>query len=138
LGNYIIDIILFYALLFAMGMLLAMLAPAAASTIFSDDSGFQVVDRILSMVLYALYMGTVEAVFKGKSLGKLLTRTRALNLDGTTISPRTAFARGFARAVPFCVLSALSSPCNPWQDKWTNTIVVDEKSSLYQATTDPA
>lgn len=131
LGNYIIDLISFYVFLFGLGILLAFVAPGAVATIFSDDTGFNLLDRLLTLVMYAIYMGVVEAIFKGKTLGKLITKTRALNLDGTIISPGKAFVRGFVRAVPFCSFSALSSPCNPWQDKWTDTIVVDEQSSMY-------
>jgi uncharacterized RDD family membrane protein YckC len=68
-------------------------------------------------------------MLKGKSFGKFITKTRAVNLDGINISLGTAFGRGFTRIVPFCALSAFGKPCNPWQDRWTNTIVIDEKKS---------
>jgi uncharacterized RDD family membrane protein YckC len=85
---------------------------------------------LISLIFYALYMGLVEGVFKGKSLGKLITGTKAVNMDGSKISFATAFARGCSRAVPFCVFSAFGTPCYPWQDKWTNTLVIDEKKSI--------
>jgi len=129
--NYIVDVIVFYVLAVAVGLLLFVISPALAEEFeqSSNATGFGLLDRLISLVFYAIYMSIMEALFEGKSLGKLITGTRAVNLDGSPISTSTAFTRGFARAVPFCVFSAFGSPCNPWQDKWTNTMVIDEKQS---------
>lgn len=127
--NYIIDVIVFYLLIVVVGIIISLISPATLDSPDNDSAGFGLFDRIITLILYAVYMSAVEAIFKGKSLGKLITRTRALNLDGSKISTATAFARGFSRAVPFCALSAFGSPCNPWQDKWTHTLVIDEKQT---------
>lgn len=129
LANYIIDLIFFYILMFALGIILALVSPTAAELFTDDSPGFGLIDRIVSLILYALYMSAVESIFKGKSLGKLITKTRAVNLDGSRISTTTAFTRGFSRAVPFCVFSALGTPCDPWQDRWTNTMVMVEEKN---------
>ena len=129
LANYIIDIFVFYGLFVVLGVILALLSPSTIENMDTASSGSGLLDRLFSLILYALYMGLVEALSKGKSLGKLITGTRAVNIDGSKISFSTAFARGFSRAVPFCAFSALGNPCNPWQDKWTNTMVIDEKKS---------
>ena len=125
--NYLIDVVAFYVIFFSVGVVIAVLFPASIDSLTNDSPGFGLIDRLISLIIYAVYMGLVETIFKGKSLGKLITQTRALNLDGTRISAKTAFARGFSRAVPFCVFSAFGTPCDPWQDRWTNTMVVDEK-----------
>ncbi len=127
--NYLIDVVAFYVIALAFGIILEMLFPGSLDRLASDDAGFDLIDRIASLAMYAIYMSVVEAVLKGKSLGKYITQTRALNLDGSRISTKTAFTRGFSRAVPFCAFSALGTPCNPWQDRWTNTMVVDEKKT---------
>jgi uncharacterized RDD family membrane protein YckC len=127
LANYLIDLLVFYALFFALGVVIAIISPSTLENIPDDDLSFTLIDRLLSLVFYAIYMSLVEAILKGKSVGKYITGTRAINLDGTRISTSTAFARGFSRAVPFCVFSAFGNPCNPWQDSWTDTMVVDEK-----------
>jgi len=129
--NYVIDLLLFYVLFFTVGVVIALLSPSALESLESAETpGFVLVDRLLTLVLYALYMSVIEALFKGRSLGKLVTGTRAVNLDGSRISTGTAFARGFSRAVPFCVFSAFGSPSNPWQDKWTDTMVVEERKNV--------
>lgn len=81
-------------------------------------------------MLYALYMGAIEAMLDGKSIGKLVTKTRAIQLNGDNITPGMAFARGVYRAIPFAAFSALGSPCNPWQDRWSDTMVIDESQSV--------
>jgi hypothetical protein len=32
--------------------------------------------------------------------------------------------------VPFEAFSALGTPSYPWHDKWTRTVVIDEKASI--------
>jgi uncharacterized RDD family membrane protein YckC len=88
-------------------------------------------DYLFLAILYSIYMGLTEAIFKGKSLGKLITGTRAVNRDGTRISTNTAFLRGLCRAIPLSTLSALGLICYPWHDRWTDTIVIDEALSGY-------
>jgi uncharacterized RDD family membrane protein YckC len=127
LANYFIDLVFFYILLFALGIILAMISPTFTGILINGRSDFGLLDRLITLLLYAVYMSAVEALFHGKSLGKLITKTKAVNLDGSQISTAKAFERGFSRAVPFCVFSALGSPCDPWQDRWTNTMVVNEK-----------
>ena len=128
LANYILDILAFYLLMVVIGVFWALTSPETISSLeeYSDNT---LVDRLTSLVLYALFMFAQEAIFKGRSIGKFITGTRAVNLDGSTISVTTALLRGLSRAVPFCAFSALGAPCNPWQDKWTNTMVIDYKRS---------
>ncbi len=127
--NYLIDVIVFYLLFIGLGVIIALVSPAAIDSFTEESDGFGLLERLFSLIFYALYMGLVEGVLKGKSLGKLISGTRAVNLDGSRISFSKAFARGFSRAVPFCVFSAFGTPCDPWQDRWTDTMVIDEKTS---------
>jgi len=130
LVNYIIDFLVFYALIIASGFVIGWFNPAAFDSIPEDDSvGYELLDRLLGLVLYGLYMFIVEALFKGKSLGKLITGTRAVNEDGSNLSAKTALLRGLSRAVPFNAFSALGTPSYPWHDKWTKSYVIDEKES---------
>ncbi|ANH79617.1 hypothetical protein A8C56_00285 [Niabella ginsenosidivorans] len=126
LANYLIDLVVFYCLFFILGIIIALIAPDFIDALANGDQGLNLIDRLCTLVFYALYMGLMETIFKGRSIGKLVTKTRAVNADGSIISSKTAFLRGFSRAVPFCAFSALGTPCDPWQDRWTQTIVIDE------------
>jgi uncharacterized RDD family membrane protein YckC len=130
-ANYIIDIIVFYSLAIAFGVLWALISPDSIDLLENDSASFNLLDRVISLIVYGILMGIIEGVFKGKSLGKLITGTRAVKEDGSTLDFGTAFLRGLCRAVPFNQLSALGSPCNPWHDKWTKTEVIDEKESRF-------
>ena len=129
-GNYLIDVIFFYMIIVFWAIIAAIISPETIDALDDNDSAFGTFgDRILSLVVYAIIMSLIEAIFRGKSIGKLITGTKAVNADGSNISFGTAFARGFSRAVPFNAFSALGSPCYPWHDKWTDTYVIDEKET---------
>lgn len=129
LANYIIDLILFYILFFLFTFFVAYSNPQTLEELDRESTGFNLVDRLITMLMYGLYMFLTELLFKGKSLGKLITGTRAVNEDGSAISLKTAFLRGISRAVPFDAFSALGTPSYPWHDKWANTYVIDESQS---------
>jgi uncharacterized RDD family membrane protein YckC len=133
LGNYIIDLASFCIIILLIEVTWAVLSPASIGNINDDTSGFNLLDILIILFAYGLVMGVIEGITKGKSLGKLITGTRAVNEDGSTISFQTAMFRGLCRAVPFNQLSALGSPSYPWHDKWTNTEVIDEKESGYNS-----
>lgn len=130
-ANYLIDVFLFYIIAIIIGVVIAVTNPATLESLAENETsaGFNFLDSLISLVFYAVYMGIFESLTKGRSLGKLITGTKAVNEDGSTISTQTAFIRGFSRAVPFCVFSALGSPSYPWHDRWSNTYVIDIKNS---------
>jgi uncharacterized RDD family membrane protein YckC len=126
-ANYIIDLIFFYLIFVFWGVIIAIISPATLDSFEDDPSPFgSFSDRLFSMIAYAVIMSLIEGIFRGKSIGKLITGTKAINADGTDISFAKAFGRGFTRAVPFDAFSALGSPSYPWHDKWTDTYVIDE------------
>lgn len=127
-ANYVIDLIVFYMLIFLVAFGIAAASPETLASLDDDSPSFNLVDRIITLFMYGFYMSLVEGLLKGKSIGKYITRTRAVNLDGSPITFGTAFGRGFSRAVPFCAFSAFGDPSNPWQDRWTNTMVVNDKA----------
>ncbi|MGZ3845199.1 MAG: RDD family protein [Flavisolibacter sp.] len=128
LANYFIDLVAFYALFFLVVVLYFIASPSAANEdSFSSSNEFLL--RLFAFLLYGLFMGLVEGILKGRSLGKLITATKVVNEDGSDISFSTALARGFSRIVPFEAFSALGSPSYPWHDKWNKTYVIDIRQS---------
>ena len=51
-ANYIIDLVIFYVLLFASGIVIALVNPVAIDSLNVEDPGFDLLDRLLSLVLY--------------------------------------------------------------------------------------
>lgn len=127
LANYIIDMVFFYILMAAMGAVIGIFKPSLLA-IFDDG----LLSRLISLIFYGVIMSFIEAMFNGKSIGKLITGTKAINFDGSDMNFGQVFSRNLIRAIPFNAFSALGSPCNPWHDSLSNTIVVEEKKVALQ------
>ncbi|MBN9383490.1 MAG: RDD family protein [Chitinophagaceae bacterium] len=126
--NFIVDRLLFY--LFSRGFNIFW---GRFMTLVMYDEDYYVrytLSLVVGLLLYGLFMGATEALFKGKTLGKVFTGTRVVNPDGTPVSIKMAFLRGFSRMVPFEPFSAFGGDWpRPWHDSWTNTYVVKERTS---------
>ncbi|WP_431293245.1 RDD family protein [Pedobacter sp. P26] len=125
-ANYIIDTIVFYIVSFGLGIVIGILKPNLLVGV--DDLSL----RLVLLLFYGIGMFMTEAMSNGRSIGKLITGTRAVNVDGTDMSFQKAFVRNIVRAIPFNALSALGTPSIPWHDRWSDTMVVDEKKLALQ------
>ncbi|MGK2864199.1 MAG: RDD family protein [Chitinophagaceae bacterium] len=128
-ANYIIDIVFFYFLVFLGSVVYVLLNPASVYSPVEDNPEYNFMETLVIIFALILYYFAVETIFKGKTLGKLITGTRAVNEDGSNITPRAAFLRSLCRVVPFEAFSALGTPSYPWHDKWAKSYVIDEKGS---------
>ena len=79
-------------------------------------------DYLIGSVVAIIYYTFTELVFKGQSLGKLVTGTRAIRDDGQPLTFRDALLRSLSRIVPFEPFSAFNG--YPWHDTWTRTTVI--------------
>lgn len=127
LANYIIDTIFVYGLMFALGVVIAIIDPSIIDML--DDG---ITERIVGMIFYGVIMSFTEAMLNGKSIGKLVTKTKAVNIDGSDLTFEKAFTRNLIRIIPFDALSALGTPSTPWHDKWSDTMVVEDKKVALQ------
>jgi len=80
---------------------------------------------LVAIFNYLFYYTICEKAFKGYTLGKLLTGTRAIRSDGLELTFKDAFLRSASRLVPFEVFSALGR--RPWHDSWTKTTVIKSR-----------
>src|SRR4051794_30712864 len=89
--NYLIDLIAFFVFAF----ILALVFVQMGGTIYSypSYSGPDLIFRIVALLLYAIFMFLQEMIFKGRSIGKFITGTKAVNEDGTEMEPKTIFIR---------------------------------------------
>lgn len=129
LANFLVDIAGFYIVAFIVLVIVAIINPGAFEHI---DRSFQLsfINQMAIQCAYGFYTGLVEGLFRGKSLGKLITGTRAVTEDGRPATMRVTLLRGLIRAVPFEPFSALGTPSFPFHDRWSNTLVIDEKASM--------
>ena len=128
-ANYIIDII-FFTVIAVVGMFVAVIVnPGLADALSEENSEASLTFNLVILFFMIFCWFGVEAIFKGKTLGKLITGTRAVNEDGSNLTVKAAFLRSLCRMVPFEVFSALGNPSYPWHDKWAKSYVIDEKES---------
>ncbi len=122
--NYVIDLLSFYAIIIGFIFLIALSA--------YGTKVFQVLERmsdlsdfVLLHVLYGFYMLIVEGVFKGKTLGKLITGTRVIHQRNSSFSWRDALRRGVMRMIPLEYVTGCVG--SPFHDQWTETRVIKER-----------
>lgn len=120
--NFLIDLGAFYLFYIVFFSYVSVLLSGVTNGLTHWVRSIPLMPWLVYMIFYATYYMLQEVVTRGNSFGKLITRTRAVNIDGSPISYKTAIYRSLARAVPFAVVSGLGP--RPWHDKWTNTMVV--------------
>jgi uncharacterized RDD family membrane protein YckC len=109
------------------GVFLGAVFPDYASKIVSDRSSFDfiMILYLVGILNYLIYYTFCEKVFRGYTLGKLISGTRAVCEDGSELKFKDAILRSLSRLVPFEAFSALGYL--PWHDSWTKTMVVKSR-----------
>ncbi len=109
IDNLFMRFALSYATGYAVGYLLLAVAPDFLTEIAYNQRGwrFFLLAYILGVFNYILYYTICEKAFKGYTIGKLITGTRAIRNDGSELSFKDAILRSLSRIVPFEVFSAL-------------------------------
>jgi uncharacterized RDD family membrane protein YckC len=126
--NYLVDRVVFFLVWRALSYItvfpLTMFLYTATG---GNQPAILVIYLLIAMALFVLWNTAFEAFTGGKSLGKLITRTRAVTENGTRITFRNALLRSLCRCIPFEAFSAFGTPTYPWHDRLSKTLVVDEK-----------
>lgn len=124
-ANFAIDFMVNMILLIAFGI-----ASATAALAFFPDEANQLeadLDRysvIIALIVRLFYYFVLESA-SGRTVGKLITRTRVVDKDGKTPSANAIFLRSLARYVPFEPFSFLGNDPRGWHDTWTDTYVIE-------------
>ncbi|WP_066627891.1 RDD family protein [Labilibacter marinus] len=92
----------------------------------TDQVTLGFISFILLIVLYFAYYIVLE-VKLGKTLGKMLTKTKVVKSNGESPSSTDIFIRTLCRLIPFDQISYVFTK-NGFHDYLSNTIVVKDKS----------
>ena len=112
-GTFCIDMIAFQVLAFIIAIvLIAMLG-------FGDESATGIM-----MVVYFGYYTFFELTL-GKTLGKMVMKTKVITEDGSPLTLGKVLGRTACRWIPFEVLSTFGK--QPWHDSITKTRVISTK-----------
>ena len=106
------------------GELLVRFFPDFAMRLAYEQNTFDVLvaNYLFGFFNYLIYYTFCEKAFRGYTLGKLITGTRAVRDDGQELSLKDALLRSLSRLVPFEAFSGFGD--RPWHDSWTKTTVV--------------
>ena len=132
-ANYLIDRIVLYLATFGLSFIVAYIlesiAPGSMDFIAyadEDDLGVRLIDLAFSYVCLVIIYTLLEYYTKGRTIGKFLTKTRAVRDDEDDLTFRDAMMRSLVRIVPFEPFSFLSDDGRSgWHDVWTDTKVID-------------
>jgi len=125
--NMLLDLIGFYIFSFVVGIIvgIGIRFMAIYNHEVMSSGSLQIFFFVMGLISYLLYYTLLEKIANGKTLGKLVTKTRAVRYDGTKLTFKNAFLRSLVRFVPLDGLVLLFSGA-PWHDEWTNTRVVKD------------
>lgn len=127
--NWLIDFLVMrfglnYATGTGLGYLIGNFFPDYARSISEDkDRGSLLLLALLLVIFnYLLYYTICEKAFRGYTLGKIITGSRAIREDGKELTFKDALLRSLCRLIPFEVFSGFAR--KPWHDSLTNTTVI--------------
>ncbi|MEN6496436.1 MAG: RDD family protein [Thermoguttaceae bacterium] len=113
--NYVIDYFFIMVLSFVLGFVLANIMDAEAL-----DS---IPGLAWGLLVVLIYFVPLEAAF-GRSLGKIITGTKVVAIDGSDPGIGQIIGRTFARMIPFEQFSFLGREAIGWHDRLSGTRVV--------------
>ncbi|WP_419869952.1 RDD family protein [Chryseobacterium sp. CT-SW4] len=129
--NYFIDLFFNFIIISVLFGILGLLYSLVSGIPFQEvaymmENVNPLLDRLVTLLTYAFLMFSTETITGGRSLGKLLTGTQVIMIDGTRPKAGNYFLRNIIRCLPFIdQLSFLGE--NGFHDAWSETRVVVKK-----------
>lgn len=124
IDNIFIRLALTYVTGVFLGMVLALMSPGFLQNLYEDSGSLYLLGLLVTILDYLVYYSLCEFIFKGTTLGKLITGTRAVKENGEELGMKDAFLRSACRLIPFEPLSGFGKP---WHDGLTHTLVVQSR-----------
>lgn len=120
-ANYLIDYVAIFVITMPVFLVLAVMG------LYDLESEVLLLDQLISYVVYLIYYILIEGLTRGRSLGKLITGTKVITLEGEKPSFGVSVKRSLCRLIPFEAFSFLGQPDKGWHDSITKTRVVKIK-----------
>jgi uncharacterized RDD family membrane protein YckC len=119
--NFVIDMVAIYILYFAFVFILAI--GGHVDTDSDENLGIRLLIYLFMLFYYIIFEAST-----GKTLGKMITGTRVIRIDGSKPTFKTALVRALCRFIPFEAFSCLGTPCEGWHDTIADSRVVFDRS----------
>ena len=110
-------------------MVLGTIVVAVLMIAFGEDLLDQIPDSLFGIAVISQYYLLFEGLM-GRTLGKLVTRTRVVSADHKDLSFGRIFVRTASRFVPFEAFSAFGDG-QMWHDSWSRTRVMTTRAPRY-------
>ncbi|HEX8428570.1 RDD family protein [Hymenobacter sp.] len=106
-ANYLIDLVTFYALIFGLALGLGVLVAFTGNGEMVKwlDSPWATLVFVLIMLSYYFVLESTT----GRTMGKLITRTRVVMEDGSKLTANAVLKRTLSRIIPYDAFSFLGS-----------------------------
>lgn len=118
--------IIYYAVFFIFGFFYVFInGENIDSEAIENDSAINFSFILVYILLHFGYFVLME-YYLGKTLGKYITGTSVISIDGNPPTMKQIVGRTFSRLVPFEALSFLGE--NGWHDTWSDTRVINTKN----------
>ncbi len=121
LGNLLLDWIFFLVLIFAIEFMFDVMA-----SLLRTRNPIEGIDGLLFGIIISFFYYVPQEAFSGRTLGKMITGTKAVNEDGTKLTFGRALGRTLCRLIPFEPFSFLGGKGGPrgWHDTIPKTKVI--------------
>lgn len=123
-ANHIIDVIFYYILNFILFFAVGVFIKSGVFNIHLESMQFTFIAYLVSFLIFFMYYFSFEYFGKGKTIGKLITKTTVVDADGNSPTLKQIFTRTFCRFIPFDAFSYLSSIPYGWHDSIPKLYVV--------------
>ena len=120
--NYLIDIIFLFTLIIFILVILYLIIPNTYDSLFDNDLSINLVSYAVTILYYFL----IETTTKGRSIGKFISDTKVVKIDGSEPTTKDYFVRSICRIIPFEPLSFLFGA--GFHDTISKTTVVNKKA----------
>jgi uncharacterized RDD family membrane protein YckC len=123
--NYLIDVVVIVLLCGVIGVCIGFGLLWTNKGYLADGPALDILSRLVAIVVAFFYYTSFETLFQ-RSIGKMITGTLVVDLEGNKPSFGAIAKRSGSRLVPFEVFSFLGSHAG-WHDKWSDTRVMKVK-----------
>ncbi|WP_224999370.1 RDD family protein [Cesiribacter sp. SM1] len=130
-ANFVIDYIAALVFVMIISASIGVFVSLLGFDVFEEE--YPLVENLLGFFWYFGYYIFFEYALNGRTIGKMITRTRVLDEKGGKPGFGQVVGRTFARMIPFEAFSFLGDSSIGWHDSLPGTLVIDEKKSVLRS-----
>ena len=126
--NFSIDLLVFMTITYAILISIFSLNPELKQQYieFDNRSSVSWILKLSKWLIFIVSYSLMEFLLRGKTIGKFITKTRAVTENNKMLSIKDALLRSLYRMIPFEPFSFLGASLTGWHDRLSKTIVIKD------------